>query len=228
MPIYCFLDLETTGKKSTDQVWSFAAQFDRCDDNRWTAVAFESGLVTHSISPTPWVLANTNYLDHFYVAKTTSVVGIRYDNKNTKDLIIHQRAFIRTIMMRIASFNEPVYLVGAVPSFDLAFMERLRDHYYPGEDLFHYRTIDVETLAMGFASNFLPGTSPYANTRIDSLRFTPKGLKKAYDALVVQGKTDDGNYKKLYEAHRAFNDMNMARDIFYAVLGISVPGPGPG
>ena len=137
---YVFLDLETTGLTSEDEITEAA----------WltyfpgSPIAVRSMFVEHERRPSQWVIENTDYCSRILPAIGTWVsLG-----SMLKTLELDCQA------LREAGASE-VYLVGSNIAFDDGFLVRALQEVGPYllrgvERPYHYHLIDVETLAMAW------------------------------------------------------------------------------
>lgn len=118
---------------------------------------------------------------------------------------------------RVFNLLTDIVIVGSNPAFDAAMIRNLigRHHPYPGTNAtpWHYRTVDVATLAAGYrfgqaASGAYGGDFAFATDY-------PQMPYKSYDlsrAVGVEPPAQD-------VAHTALGDARWARDVYDAVTG---------
>jgi hypothetical protein len=136
-----FLDVESTGLDPVrDEVWEVAA------------VRYEpDGRVTFNHS---WFVEHSLHRTALLPAPFRADHDARYDARRA--MTQEQTAAVLVDVFRPHVGAEgPVrpHLVGAVPSFDEAFLRRL----LKGSSPWHYHLVDVETLAVGFLAGEDPG-----------------------------------------------------------------------
>lgn len=227
---YLFVDLETTGKDVlADQVWGASYNIDTVqDDGSIVAEVERDFFIKHNRPPSPWVLTNTDYLETFvtptevgmHTISSLEVTGekselycprIQVGRIRVKDGVsipkVHSpRAFIMQLMSDTVKYHCPIYPVGAqVGGFDMVILNRLKDIFFSDRDvenIAHYRSIEIGSMMMGYASTL-----------------SPTGLANCWTA--VTGKKHTENY-----IHGSRPDVDMTRETFYGILGRPVPVPG--
>jgi DNA polymerase III epsilon subunit-like protein len=106
----------------------------------------------------------------------------------------------------VAQLLDGAHLVGAVPSFDAAFLQRFL-HRYDQAGAWHYHLIDVEALAVGY----LNGLSRTATSRVQ-LPGLPWDSDQLTSALGLPPVSADVR-------HTALGDARWARDMYDACAG---------
>ncbi|MFB7461231.1 hypothetical protein [Streptomyces sp. NPDC056188] len=107
----------------------------------------------------------------------------------------------------ILSVLRGAVLVGSNPAFDDRFLRKLLG---PGSAQWHYRTVDIATLAAGYVRGLAASTqSPGTGEDVASLPFSSRGLSRA---VGVEPPGDD-------VAHTALGDARWAKSVFDAVTG---------
>ncbi len=139
---YIFLDLETTGLTSEDEITEAAWLTYFPGAVEVTAYAVRSMFVEHERRPSQWVIENTDYCSRILPA-IGNWVSLKHMLTTLK---------IDCQVLREAGASE-VYLVGSNIAFDDGFLVRAMQEVWPYskqpvERPYHYHLIDVETLAM--------------------------------------------------------------------------------
>lgn len=124
----------------------------------------------------------------------------------------------------IARLTAGAYLVGANPAFDATFLDRLIRRRC-GVPAWHYRLIDVEALAMGFAHGLEHGleegiaTPTVVDPDADLATASPRGLSTVAEAL--------GVHVDQAAKHTALGDARVARDIYDVITHRQFGAPDP-
>ena len=212
---YLHVDLKTTSPdRHSCDIWSAAWTMDVVQED-WSIKAGQSknAILRHGSRATTWVFANTDYLKYF------TYDG---DRKAPKTQVELPRDFILRLAVLIKSVKCPVYLVGAnVGGFDAIILERYAQKHL-GESLsHHYRTIDVESMAMGYFNGHVSGNlfgrdngSPYlgpASFNQEDNLSKPNGSSAAAKAFGITSE---------YE-HTAVGGRDRQRALFYTMLGVT-------
>lgn len=125
-----------------------------------------------------------------------------------------------SVAQNIAVLTAGAHLVGANPAFDAAFFDRLLSRWglVPA---WHYRLIDVEALAMGYAHGLEDGgiVGEVVDPDADLATASPRGLSTVAAAL---GITVDQQAK-----HTAIGDARVARDVYDIVTHRQFGAPEP-
>lgn len=132
---YLFLDLETTGlDRMIDEPWSMAYTLETAERK---IIAERAMYLVHTAKPSEFTLQDREYRRVFVERIGQAMpIGVKY----AMLLLLHDLFAIP---------EHKVYLVGANPSFDDAFMSRMR---LVGEERWYdYHLIDIEAVALGYA-----------------------------------------------------------------------------
>src|SRR5580692_4961743 len=132
--LFCFLDVETTGKnKYKDELWSCSYQIDliklKQEPIYGNASKYEIELDTdlkeyilfHNRIASPWVINNTKYSKYFNYK--CEPCRIKEDTQYWEQLEFIQE-FLRNLEKQKQLNNCKIFLVGANPAFDNCFLER--------------------------------------------------------------------------------------------------------
>lgn len=199
--LFCFLDVETTGEnKYRDEIWSCSYQIDFIEienKNGWNVLShapntyLQTYIVAHQPLASPWVINNTEYLNHF----------LHNGNSKNVDETLCKVDFIQTFLAYLEKQKQlnncKMYLVGANPAFDNCFLERLKNEYFPEEEMpWDFHLIDIEQMA-------------YAKSCKTILK--PPSLAKCLE--LTTGRKLEKHY-----IHDSKEDVKNTREVFYKIL----------
>jgi DNA polymerase III epsilon subunit-like protein len=110
---------------------------------------------------------------------------------------------------RLYGLLNGVVLIGSNPPFDAEMLTHLFGRYYDQPKPWHYRTIDIATLAAGYIHGSIDATQYPGSEATPALPYRSYGLSRA---VGVEPPAAD-------VAHTALGDARWARDVYDAITG---------
>jgi DNA polymerase III epsilon subunit-like protein len=148
---HVFLDLETTGlDPDRDVITQMAWIYEQKRDGEVIQVVERNYHVDYDGFPTLWAARNTNARRE----RRNGYGGADYlAGPSTCRLACALDVFFEDCLALSDNGKTPVYLVGAVPTFDHQFLRKVYR-----EVPYHYHVIDIEAMFMGAMGAFVPPT----------------------------------------------------------------------
>lgn len=203
-----FLDTETTGlDPRTHQIWEIGAIL---RDEWGTETEYLWQIRPNLDTADPKSLEIGRFHERFLVPEGVDAVRVMEDGSLWK-LALHEMLFDFQEVVRDA------HLVGAVPSFDDAFLKALLQPLNRRIG-WHYHLIDVETLAVGYLHGVIARAIDEA--RMDGrtpLKFDRSRTNPPWDSEDISRAVGVNPAK--FERHTALGDARWAKAIYDAVRG---------
>ena len=167
---YLFLDTETTGtNRYNDQIWQLSWSL----ETEHRTFADRDFLIQHNAKPTEWVSTRTQY------------------NAKANEPKHSRSSVLKTLMADIESAAPlRVYLVGANPTFDDYFLQKMTWGVSGIALKYEYRLICIENLVMGFLGLAAPpglkeipallGMPPFPEEELHDAKFDRKAVAKIF------------------------------------------------
>ncbi|WP_225811270.1 3'-5' exonuclease [Streptomyces spinosus] len=200
-----FVDTETTHLDATlGDAWEVAIILREFDDNTPTDTEYVWQIRPNLATADPESLKIGRYLERFVVPPHAEAAWTGYGDGPVLPMM---RSEVVAAVMDVLS---GAVLVGSNPGFDERFLRKLLG---PGSAQWHYRPIDIATLAAGYQHGHaavLHSTGiEVKDSDLPRFPFSSRGLSRW---VGVEPPGDD-------VAHTALGDARWARDVFDAVMG---------
>ncbi|MFE9812355.1 hypothetical protein [Streptomyces sp. NPDC005548] len=196
-PAICFVDTETTGlNPDVHDVWEIAI-IKRCPggpdwEHHWQIRPTELHLAQ---SADPKALEIGRYYQRMALPNGCHYAQLPPDGTPVP---VTRTELLETVTYLLKNS----VMVGSNPAFDAAFLNRLLD-----ASPWHYRTVDIATLAAGYVQGLADATQYPDGTPTAQLPYSSRGLSTA---VGVEPPGPD-------TAHTALGDARWARDVYDAV-----------
>lgn len=193
-----FIDTETTGlDPDHHEVWEIAVIMRHPGQPDWEAHWQIRQTELHLAQcAEPEALEINRYYERMVIPKDYSVGQIDADGRPVG--MSH-----KTLAYDLTKLLKGAVLVGSNPAFDAAFLRVFLD-----SAPWHYRTIDIATLAAGYIHGAIDTTQYPGNDAAPAIPYSSRGLSRA---VGVEPPGKDG--------HQALVDARWAKAVFDAVTG---------
>ncbi|MFC7817617.1 hypothetical protein ACFUTR_23585 [Streptomyces sp. NPDC057367] len=200
-----FVDTETTHLDAEiGEVWEVAIILRERDDNTPTDTEYVWQVRPDLATADPESLKIGRYLERFVVPPHAEAAWTGYDQGPVLPMMR------REVVAAVMDVLRGAVLVGSNPGFDDRFLRKLLG---PGSAQWHYRPVDIATLAAGRKLGQVELIRRAGGRVLDSdevaFPFSSRSLSRWFG---VEPPGDDA-------AHTALGDARWARDVFDAVTG---------